>query len=142
MSVDKAFVDTNILIYIYSIDDQKKHNLAIKQINKYDRILSTQVLNEFCNVCIRKLKLEPLKVEAAVDKICRTNTLSIVNKDTVKYALFIHRKYSYSYYDSLIIASALENECDYLLSEDLANGQVIEGSLTICNIFSNNLIKG
>ncbi|MCL1941141.1 MAG: hypothetical protein FWG09_04290 [Synergistaceae bacterium] len=50
--------------------------------------------------------------------------------------LDIHEKYRYSYYDSLIIASALEHDCQYLLTEDMANGQVIEGQLTIQNIFA------
>jgi predicted nucleic acid-binding protein len=35
-----------------------------------------------------------------------------------------------------MVASALESGCEYLLSEDMADGQVIEGELTIRNIFS------
>ncbi|GHV18420.1 hypothetical protein FACS189493_7820 [Spirochaetia bacterium] len=42
--------------------------------------------------------------------------------------------YQYSYYDSLIVASALEQDCDYLLSEDMNDGQVI-GKMAIKNIF-------
>jgi predicted nucleic acid-binding protein len=52
-------------------------------------------------------------------------------------ALTIHEKYGYSYYDSLMVASALKQECQYLFSEDMSDGQVIERSLTIKNIFTS-----
>ncbi|MDR2197102.1 MAG: PIN domain-containing protein [Coriobacteriales bacterium] len=135
MPAAKAFVDTNIFVYIYSGDEQDKRRQALSQIGRFDRVVSTQVLNEFCNVCIRKLRMELSSIGAAVEKICRTNELFVISGDTVKQALFIHDKYEYSYYDSLIIASALESGCEYLLSEDMADGQVIEGSLTIRNVF-------
>ena len=50
-------------------------------------------------------------------------------------ALRIHNEYKYSYYDSLMIASALESGCLYLFSEDMADGQVINSRVTIRNVF-------
>jgi predicted nucleic acid-binding protein len=55
--------------------------------------------------------------------------------DTIKKALYLHEKYRYSYYDSLILASALENGCKMIFTEDLQNGQVIEKTLKVVNIF-------
>ena len=52
---DKAFIDTNVLVYLYSEDEAEKQALAYDAIEKYDCITSTQVLNEFSNVCIKKL---------------------------------------------------------------------------------------
>jgi predicted nucleic acid-binding protein len=63
MPVAKAFLDTNILNYSFSKDDNIKRNIAINQINHYDRFISTQVLTEFCSVFIRKLKIDPLQVK-------------------------------------------------------------------------------
>jgi predicted nucleic acid-binding protein len=80
--------------------------------------------------------MELPRVETAIEKICLTNALAAISEKTVRKALFIHGKYGYSYYDSLMVASALENGCEYLLSEDMADGQVIEGTLTVRNIFS------
>jgi predicted nucleic acid-binding protein len=136
MPVDKAFFDTNYLIYMFSNDEKEKHNIAIKQFTNYDRIISTQVLNDFCNVCIRKVKMDLIRLETVLSEILLYTKISIVNIYTVKLALFIHSKYHYSYYDSLIIASAFENQCDYLITEDMADGQVIEKRLTIRNIFN------
>jgi len=54
---------------------------------------------------------------------------------TIKQAWKIGNKYGYAYYDSLIIASALENDCTILYSEDLHHGQIIEERLSIMNPF-------
>jgi predicted nucleic acid-binding protein len=62
--------------------------------------------------------------------------MAYIYEGTIERALNVHEKYGYSYYDSLIIASALERACQYLLSEDMSDGQVIEGKLTIKNIFA------
>jgi predicted nucleic acid-binding protein len=137
MPVAKSFLDTNILIYSFSKDDKVKRKEAIKQINHYDRVISTQVLTEFCNICIRKLMMDPLKVEYSVNEILSNCNLTIVDLDTIKLGLYIQKKYHFSYYDSLMIASSLETKCELLLSEDMADGQIIEKSLTLCNIFKN-----
>ena len=56
-------------------------------------------------------------------------------EDTLLRACQIAGRYGFSLYDSLIIAAALESNCKVLYSEDLQNGQVIEGALTIKNPF-------
>jgi predicted nucleic acid-binding protein len=137
MSAAKAFVDTNIFVYLYSDTEVTKQQQVWRGINKFDRVISTQVLNEFCNVCIRKIKLPLSEVKQAVVEICDTCNLDIVDDVTVIKALELHEKYGYSYYDCLMIASALEAGCQYLLSEDMTDGQIIEGNLTIKNIFAN-----
>jgi predicted nucleic acid-binding protein len=59
----------------------------------------------------------------------------IVNQNTIHSALKIHKSYQYSYYDSLIIASALERDCNYLFSEDMNGGQIIDNKLKTINPF-------
>jgi len=60
---------------------------------------------------------------------------SVINKSEIKLAMQIKRKHKYSYWDSLIIASALENDCNILYSEDMQHNQVIENKLKIINPF-------
>ena len=108
-------------------------------INQYERYISTQVLNEFCNVSIRKLKLPIASVREAVKEMTNLCNQITINEETVDNALVFHEKYGYSYYDCLMIASALESGCKYLLSEDLSDGQVLEGSLTVKNIFASSI---
>ena len=50
---DRAFIDTNVFIYLYSEDESEKQNTSQIFVDKYNCIISTQVLNEFCNVCIK-----------------------------------------------------------------------------------------
>ena len=135
MSDNSAFLDTNLLVYLYSDTDMPKKEQIIHTINQYERFVSTQVLNEFCNVCIRKLKFPIVSVRDAIMEIKDKCNLVIVDDTTVVAALEYHEKYKYSYYDSLIIASAIESGCQFLFTEDMADGQVIENKLTIRNIF-------
>ena len=142
MSGDRAFLDTNLFVYLYSDNDASKKKCVMDAIDSYDSFVSTQVLNEFCNVCIRKLKLSPSEVRNAVIEIRRACNLVIVDDATTMSALELHERYGYSYYDSLIAVSALESDCQYLLTEDMSDGQIIEGSLqgslTVKNIFTNS----
>jgi predicted nucleic acid-binding protein len=135
MNGGRAFVDTNIFAYLYSDAEPEKQFQAKRSLNDYQRFISTQVLNEFCNVCIKKLDFPISKVKDIVHQICETCNLVTVDEATVAKALDLHGKYGFSYYDSLILASALECDCQYLISEDMANDQTIEDSLTIKNIF-------
>jgi predicted nucleic acid-binding protein len=51
----RAFIDTNVFIYLYSEDENEKQIIAQKVVDKYECTISTQVLNEFSNICIKKL---------------------------------------------------------------------------------------
>ena len=132
----RAFVDTNLLVYLYSDSDAAKKEQVVKSLNLYERFISTQVLNEFCNVCLRKLNQPVESVRQAIMEIVNTCNLIAVDDAAVLSALELHEKYHYSYYDSLILASALKSGCKYLLSEDMADKQVIEDRLSIVNIFA------
>jgi predicted nucleic acid-binding protein len=114
-----------------------KREQAFVAINAFDRVVSTQVLNEFCSVALKKLHHPAQTVKTAVREICETCYLAVIDGTTIMKGLDIHEKYGFSYYDSLIITSALEQKCHYLLSEDMNDGQVIEGQMTIKNIFSS-----
>jgi predicted nucleic acid-binding protein len=133
---DKAFVDTNIFVYLYSEDEVKKRTVAYNALENYNCITSTQVLTEFSNVCIKKLHIQAEIISKSIDEIASACAVMPVERETIKKALKLHDKYGYSYYDCLIIASALTYNCTLLLTEDLKDRHVIENSLTVCNIFS------
>ena len=132
---DEVFVDSNLWIYLYS--EGEKSAIIFKVINKhFDHIIvSTQVLGECFNVLTKK-KLKTLEeVTQIIDEIASITEVSGIDKFSVAKAIEIHTRYKYSYYDSLIIASALENGCTILYTEDLQHGQVIDEKLTIINPF-------
>jgi predicted nucleic acid-binding protein len=83
----------------------------------------------------RKFKFTYDEAATAIKESCQNNSLHINTEDTLLQACQIAGKYRFSIYDSLIIAAALESNCSILYSEDLNNGQVIEGKLTVKNPF-------
>ena len=132
---DKVFIDTNVLIYLYSEDELQKRESSKNVFEKYNCITSTQTLNELSNVLIKKFKVNPTDVLKAIDEVCLNCDVVEVSVGTVKKALQLLERYGYSYYDSLIVSAALENECKFLITEDMHDGQSIENSLTIKNVF-------
>jgi len=135
---DKVFLDTNILIYSQRSDDLAKGSVSQKLIQNGEFAVSTQSFNELCNVLIKKHKIDADKIFEVIYVISElAQEVFIVNENTIQNALKVHKKYKYGYYDSLIIASALECECSRLLSEDMNDGQVIDGRLTIINPFEH-----
>ena len=59
----------------------------------------------------------------------------LLTLETTRNALEIQGRYGYSFYDALILSSALENDCKYVISEDLQNGQLINGELAVMDSF-------
>jgi len=130
---DKAFFDTTTLIY--SISDGDPRAAVAENLLAAGGHLNVQVLNEFTAVARRKLKMSWEEVNealAAVRALCEPPAPLTVG--THEAALAIAARYGYGIYDALILAAALETGCNLLLSEDMQDGQQIEG-LTIRNPF-------
>jgi predicted nucleic acid-binding protein len=139
MSVGNVFLDTNVLVYAYSSDIDKKMR-SFELLNKLSCVTSTQVLSELSNVCFNKLKFSSATINSIVEDVISSCDIFIVKAIAIQRAIFIKEQYGYSYYDSLILASALRCNCSVLYSEDLQHGQIIEGSLKIVNPFSSTTI--
>lgn len=111
----KAFFDTNVLVYLYSIDEPEKQLLALQRIEASEnRWISTQVLSELSNTLHKKFKQEYNAVAKVVIEMLASFQVITVQPDTIKHALNIAQTHCYSYYDSLIIAATLEQSCDFL----------------------------
>ena len=128
-----VFLDTNILAYLYSTSEPQKRSKSISILANCLCITSTQALNEFGNVFIKKYKMSRVFIKQAITNISRTCSVRLITEQTINSALDLNDKYGYSYYDCLMLASALENTCGELFSEDMATGQLIEGKLKIVN---------
>ncbi|NOS84215.1 MAG: PIN domain-containing protein [Ignavibacteria bacterium] len=131
---DKVFLDTNILIYSFSKD---KGEIIQSIINTTPYLqISTQVLNEFINASLRKNILTVSEVIEHCKNYISSYNLALIFPTTINYALEIKNKYQYSYYDSLIVSTAIESDCEILYTEDLQHNQIIEDKLTIINPFA------
>ncbi len=128
-----AFFDTNIIVYAFSTD--AKRDRAIETIAPGGRI-SAQVLNEFTSVLRHKQRQSWTVIEAAIRTVTTQfgNVLPLT-AETHASAMTLARDHNLSFYDALIVASALEAGCDTLYSEDLQEGRNFSG-LTIVNPFT------
>jgi predicted nucleic acid-binding protein len=132
---DKAFLDTNILIYGYSVTEKKKQKIVSNLPKFADTVVSLQVIQEFTNVLHKKFAIDWDNIMAAIAEIEEYNLIHINSLKTILKACEISEKYLFSFYDSLIISAALESDCKILYSEDLNHNQLIENQLRIINPF-------
>jgi predicted nucleic acid-binding protein len=131
----EVFLDTNILVYA-TVTDDRRSAVARSHLAK-GGVISVQVLNEFTNVARRKLRRPwpEVKEALAVFRLLCKEPLRL-SLATHEAALEIAQRDGLAFYDSLIVASALEAGCFTLLSEDMQDGRIIAGRLTIRNPFA------
>jgi predicted nucleic acid-binding protein len=124
MSVE--FVDTNIFVYAHEGGAGAKHRKAVELITRLFEEqtggVSVQVLSEFYVTATKKLGMKSEEAEEAIADL-GSWTIHRPGHDDVLRACRIHRQLKVSWWDALIINSALELGCDVLWSEDLAAGQ-------------------
>jgi len=133
---DSVFLDTNVLVYLYSKTEIDKRNTSILLFKKYICLTSTQALNEFTNVYIKKYKVINSEIKEFIGRITIYCDVKLVSEKIIYNAIDLNNKYGYSYYDCLMLASALESGCKILFSEDMSDGQIVDGSLKIVNPYS------
>ena len=137
---DKYFIDTNILVYSFDKSSKAKQDKAQKLISgalaNNAGIISYQVLQEFLNLSTKKfVKPFSLKeIRKYLDEVLVP--LCAVHSSAGLYfkAIRIQEESHYSFYDSLIIAGAVEAGCRILYSEDFQHQQKLSG-LEIINPF-------
>jgi len=134
MKGTQRFIDTNVLLYLLSSDEAKADRA--EETLAGGGVLSVQVLNEFASVASRKLKMSIAEIREALATVRALCKIVPISEDTHDLGLQIAERYGMSIYDSMVIASALLAGCKAVLSEDLQDGQIIEGRLEIRNPFS------
>lgn len=126
------FVDTNIVVYAYGGDEKTPQAVAVLIGAK----ISVQVLNEFSNVALRKLGYSSAKLETRITAIrSQVAEIAVLDESSHDLARVIVARYKLSFYDSVLIATALLADCDTFYSEDLQHGLLIEDQLRIINPF-------
>ena len=134
------FVDTNVLVYVRDRTDEAKQRAAADWLaalwdSRLGR-LSVQVLQEYYVTLTRKLTPARSPEEVREDIIALSAWRPVpVDLATMERAWDIQGRFALSWWDSLIVAAAAESRCRYLLTEDLQDGQMVDG-LTIVNPFS------
>jgi predicted nucleic acid-binding protein len=137
MKTDKPFFDTNILLYLLSIENSKADRAEV--IISKGGMISVQVLNEFASVAFRKLGMAYPEIREILDSIRAICQIQPVTIETHDLGLDIAERFGFSLYDSMIVSAAIQSECSILYSEDMQHGQDINAQLVITNPF---LVEG
>ena len=133
MSDVDNFFDTSVLLYLLSSDSDRADR--VEQLLAERGTISVQVLNEFAAVALRKLRM-PLgdirEILGTVRALCGVEPVTLATHDR---GLSIKERYGFSLYDSMLVSSALIAGSKVLYSEDLQDGQTIDGQLRLVNPF-------
>lgn len=128
----RCFIDTNVLVYACDSSDGAKQAKALKLIAETsargDAVISTQVLGEFFHATVvRRKLLGAEEAERAILAFQSALVVAAIEPFLVLEAIKIHRRYQTRYWDSLIIATAAQQGCVEIASEDLNDGQSYGG---------------
>jgi predicted nucleic acid-binding protein len=128
-----SFFDSNILLYLAS-GDAAKADVAERRIAGGGAI-SVQVLNEIANVARRKMRMDWRETHdflALIRRLMKIVPLTLETHDT---GAALAEAYGFSTYDGMIVAAALLDGCDVLVSEDMQHGLLVREQLRISNPF-------
>lgn len=135
---ERSFIDTNVLIYAEASDVPAKQRTALDLLKRlYEEalgVLSTQVLQEYCNVALKKLRLPVQHVRAQLDLYQQFEVIQ-VTPAIIHAGLDLHQTRSVAFYDAIIVASAQIAGCTVLWTEDMNAGESV-GGLRIINPFA------
>jgi predicted nucleic acid-binding protein len=129
--VAKIFIDTNILVYTVDQFDKEKQKTSrkiLKEIAANETVvISTQVLQEFYNACTKKLNMNPLKAKEYIHNYIENFEVIQNGPAIIERGIDINIISHISFWDALLIAAAESSNSTEIISEDLNDGQIIDG---------------
>lgn len=126
---ERVFIDTNVFVYADDADapakQERAQQIILQALKSGTGVTSTQVLQEYFSVVTRKLGIP---AEIAQQKVQLMATLSVISIDVshIIEGIKLHRLYSLSFWDALVIQAARLGGCKEVLTEDMQTGQLIE----------------
>ena len=130
--MSKAFIDSNVILYLLSHDVAKADKA--ESILQAGGVISVQVLNEVVSVCQRKLKMPWNEIDAVLQAVKASVQVVPLTEATHELAVQICKRYQLSFYDAHICSAALVAGSTVLLSEDMQDGMVVD-NLVVKNPF-------
>jgi predicted nucleic acid-binding protein len=130
LAKERCFIDTNLLIYADSGDEPVKQRIALSLLKQLrlnqTGVLSTQVLGEYCNVALNKLKIPHADIREQMQFWEQYDVVQ-VTPAIIHMGLDLHQTRSLGFFDALIVAAAKTSGCTVLYSEDMNAGEMVNG---------------
>ena len=138
----RSFIDTNVLVYAEASDAPLKQRAALVLLKGlYEEglgVLSTQVLQEYCNVALNKLKLPAQYVRAKLELYEQFEVVQ-VTPAIIRAGLDLHQTRSVSFFDAIVLASAHASGCNVIWTEHMNGGEIVNG-VRIANPFAGDVV--
>jgi predicted nucleic acid-binding protein len=133
-----CFCDSNIWLYRLLIDPEcneseeiRKHNLAAALTSKKNILITRQIINKVCSVLSKKAKISEIKIRQIIQEFYDGCLVIQLDRNIILRASELRNHYSFSFWDSLIVASALATDANILDSEDMQDRLIISNQLTL-----------
>ncbi|PSR18082.1 PIN domain nuclease [filamentous cyanobacterium CCP3] len=140
-ATNRCFVDSNIWICAATesedIPSDPRHEAARTLINQTKPHLSVQVMNEVSVNLLRKFKFTEGAIQTLVRSFYQKYVVCPLDEATLLAASVVRQRYNLSFWDSMIVSTALQHQCPILYTEDMAHGLLIHDVLTIVNPFKS-----
>jgi predicted nucleic acid-binding protein len=129
-----CFIDTNIWLYAFiPSQDLNKSATAKTIIQQSDIIISSQIINEVCVNLIKKALFDEQSIQQLINSFYNRYKVSAIDKNIILKSSELREKLQLSFWDSLIVSSALLGDAEVLYTEDMSDGLVIENRLRLIN---------
>ena len=137
MNDNLVFIDSNVWLYALIESDDPRHKTAKEKIRQVEApVVSSQVVSEVCVNMLKKAGQNEAFIRELVSSFFSKYLVVPLGENVLLKASDLRNKYSLSYWDSMIVAAALEASCAVLYSEDMQSGLLVEQSLRIVNPLS------
>jgi predicted nucleic acid-binding protein len=131
-----CFIDTNIWLYAFLETQHTEKSITAKSvIQEKDIAVSTQIINEICVNLIKRVRFPEEQIQELIASFYQKYPVIELNKNILLKASELRKQNRFSFWDSVIIASALYSDAGILYSEDMQDGLIVEDKLKIANPF-------
>jgi predicted nucleic acid-binding protein len=138
-AADRCFVDSNIWIYAATraeeVPPDTRHEAARHLIESIEPDLPVQVINEVSINLIRKFKFSEAHIQTLIRSFYQKYTVYPLDADILLKASTLRTRYRFSFWDSIVVGTALQHQCRILYTEDMGNKLTVNDTLTIINPF-------
>ena len=142
ISTARCFLDSNNWLYGFIRSDNAQKSARARTIIEADQVLvSTQIINEVCINLIRKAAFSEEQVRRLIASFYRRHEVIEPGLDVLRSASRLRSRYQFSFWDSLIVASALVGEASIVYSENMHNSLMVEDQLRIVNPFTSDEVQ-
>ena len=137
--VTSCFVDTNIWLYAFiESDDPTKSAAARGLIAEIEPIVSVQVVNEVCVNLLRRAAFSEDQIGRLISSFYQRYVVVELGESVMMVASRLRSRYSLSFWDSMIVAAALQAGASVLYSEDMQHGWQLEEQLRVLDPFRSS----